>query len=154
MSIHQEKLVLGGGMVTKLTLDAAIELSGSEHPNILIDTSPKYGVGAYEKAVEDITDFAHDCGIGKPIWLRAEFNDDPSEPRKSDLIDKADILMVTGGSTLRAYERWRQAGIVEQVKNRVESGSMVGYGASAGAMIWFNRGYSDSLQYEPEGNQA
>ena len=77
-------------------------------------------------------------------------------------IQSADILMVSGGNTLYALNRWKELGIDVMIRNAVyysgnhhhdhdhdhhgaSRGGPVLCGGSAGAVCWFDQGHSDSM---------
>jgi len=72
------------------------------------------------------------------------------EMRKS--VDEADVIMVSGGNTLYAMNRWKQLGMDEiltrasvQTNDDDEYAGPVFCGGSAGAISWFQYGNSDSM---------
>lgn len=144
---------MSGGVISKYTLDTAIQVSGSEHPRIVVDTSPKLSPEEHAESVASTLGFFDKFGLNPPTFLNIESTKPGANEALVDNLRTADILMVTGGSTLRAYQRWQQAGVTEVINDRVSRGQLVGFGASAGAMIWFQNGLSDSLQYEHSGDE-
>ena len=146
-----EKLVIGGSTMSSSFFENIIELSGKQKPNILVDTSPKASVTSYQKMKDTLPDalskFSHSL-----TWLYPTFTKMPAKSTAKEKIETADILLISGGSTRLAVERWKKIGLIDKVLKRVSEGSLVGSGASSGAMIWFEKGYSDSNQYDvPEG---
>mmetsp|Transcript_14287 Transcript_14287/g.40651 ORF Transcript_14287/g.40651 Transcript_14287/m.40651 type:complete len:356 (-) Transcript_14287:29-1096(-) len=76
----------------------------------------------------------------------------PSKDDMSTHIQTADIIMVSGGNTLYAVNRWKQLGMDRMIRQRVGSpsgedtnGRVVLCGGSAGAIAWFSHGHSDSM---------
>jgi len=59
-------------------------------------------------------------------------------------IAKADIILVSGGNTLFAVDRWRRAKMVEALRRAMERGTTL-CGGSAGAGCWFDALHSDSM---------
>jgi dipeptidase E len=59
-------------------------------------------------------------------------------------LESADIIMVSGGNTLYAVNRWKLLGI-DTMLHRAASRGAVMCGGSAGAICWFDEGHSDSL---------
>jgi dipeptidase E len=55
----------------------------------------------------------------------------------------ADIVIVSGGNTLYAVDRWKELGIDLLLKDSMERGVILA-GGSAGAIVWFDSGHSDS----------
>jgi len=60
-----------------------------------------------------------------------------------ELVDKADIILVSGGNTLYAVDRWEFLGLDELLRGAAHSGKVMA-GGSAGAICWFDGGHSDS----------
>ncbi|KAL7467648.1 hypothetical protein ACHAXS_007892 [Conticribra weissflogii] len=60
------------------------------------------------------------------------------------LVEGATIILVSGGNTLFAMERWRLLGLDLLIKIAVLRGVVMA-GGSAGAICWFDGGHSDSM---------
>ena len=60
---------------------------------------------------------------------------------------RADAVLVSGGNTLYAVDRWRRAGLVAPLRAAMERGAVL-CGGSAGAICWFDGGHSDSMDPE------
>ncbi|MDB5184134.1 MAG: hypothetical protein JWO07_815, partial [Candidatus Saccharibacteria bacterium] len=145
MMSGKEKMVLSGGAYSEITVAAAIDLSGSSKPQLLIDTSPKENKAKRDASRSALTKwFDQNYRSVTPEFLHLE---DPNEPITAigDKLESADVLMVTGGGTMQGLDRWQRLGVADQIRRRVQAGQMAIHGASAGAMIWFEQGYSDSL---------
>jgi dipeptidase E len=56
---------------------------------------------------------------------------------------QADIVIVSGGNTLYAVDRWKELGIDTLLRNGMDRGLILA-GGSAGAIVWFDSGHSDS----------
>ena len=65
----------------------------------------------------------------------------------AELIRSADVLLVGGGNTLFAVDRWNHLGLVEHMRKALERGCIL-TGGSAGAICWFDSGHSDSADPE------
>jgi dipeptidase E len=68
----------------------------------------------------------------------------PSEDHVAAAIDGADVILVSGGCTLFAVDRWRRAKMVEPLRRAMERGATL-CGGSAGAGCWFDALHSDSM---------
>ena len=68
----------------------------------------------------------------------------PSESAVADAIDHADIILVSGGNTLFAVDRWHKAAMVEPLRRAMARGATL-CGGSAGAGCWFDALHSDSM---------
>ena len=67
-----------------------------------------------------------------------------SEMKKA--VETADVLLVSGGNTLYAVERWRYLGLDILMKTAAYRGAVMA-GGSAGAICWFDGGHSDSKYF-------
>ncbi|OEU18039.1 class I glutamine amidotransferase-like protein [Fragilariopsis cylindrus CCMP1102] len=68
--------------------------------------------------------------------------DDKANNNKA-LIENADIIVVGGGNTLFAVDRWYKKGVIPILEIAMERGCIL-TGGSAGAICWFHSGHSDS----------
>jgi dipeptidase E len=59
-------------------------------------------------------------------------------------VDKADVIVASGGNTLFAVDRWRALGLDSLLETAMERGAVL-TGGSAGAICWFQGGHSDSM---------
>ena len=59
------------------------------------------------------------------------------------MLGRADAIVVSGGNTLYAVDRWRLLGVDEMLAEAARRGAG-GAGGSAGAICWFDSGHSDS----------
>lgn len=144
MSTQHEKMVLTGGRFSVHSINAALELSGVQNPKLVIDTSPKAGPKQRSASRKSQTKwFADFPELPKPTFLSLETPNRSLEKAK-DLINETDVMVVTGGGMVHGLRRWNELGVAELIRDRVQSGDMVIHGASAGTMLWFDKGYSDS----------
>ena len=60
----------------------------------------------------------------------------------------ADIILVSGGNTLYAIDRWHHLGIDDMLRRAALECGVVVCGGSAGAICWFDGGHSDSADPE------
>ena len=67
----------------------------------------------------------------------------PSLKEIQNTLEAAHVVMVSGGNTLYAMNRWRELGM-DDILRRI-SESTVLCGGSAGAIVWFEHGHSDSM---------
>lgn len=61
----------------------------------------------------------------------------------------ADLIYVGGGNTKKMMEVWKSKKVDIYLENAFKNGTILA-GLSAGAMCWFNYGYSDSNAFENE----
>lgn len=126
----------------------------TQTPKVLYLGTPSYDrddiFNIQTKGFQDI-----DCPIVKmdlsevPL-ARQKTSDEPtSYPTKEEMkqqVEEADVIMVSGGNTLYAVKRWEQMGMADILKDA--SGKPDGpvfCGGSAGAICWFEKGNSDSM---------
>lgn len=67
----------------------------------------------------------------------------PSLQEIQSTLQAAHVVLVSGGNTLYATNRWKELGIDKILKSI--AGSTVLCGGSAGAIVWFEHGHSDSM---------
>lgn len=153
MSFENTRLALSGGLAKPPFFESIYELAGTEHPVIAFDMSPCVTKENYDASRTMFTAGLRRLGLPTPIWLQSSVTDRLTKGSLEHGLEKADVLFVNGGATKRAYEKWQEADVADYIVERIFSGSIVGAGGSAGAMIWFSKGYSDSRMYDvPEGD--
>jgi dipeptidase E len=57
--------------------------------------------------------------------------------------EAADIIIVSGGNTLFAVDKWHSCGLTQHLRAAADRGAVLS-GGSAGAICWFDGGHSDS----------
>ena len=61
-----------------------------------------------------------------------------------EAVNEADIILVSGGNTLYAVDRWERLGLSDLLREAALRGTVIA-GGSAGAICWFDGGHSDSM---------
>jgi dipeptidase E len=61
-----------------------------------------------------------------------------------EAVNEADIILVSGGNTLYAVDRWERLGLSDLLRDAALRGTVIA-GGSAGAICWFDGGHSDSM---------
>jgi dipeptidase E len=61
----------------------------------------------------------------------------------NSLVEEADVVVISGGNTLFATDRWHRIGLVPLLRDAMQRGTVL-TGGSAGAICWFDAGHSDS----------
>eukprot|EP00041_Stephanoeca_diplocostata_P031781 m.999382 g.999382 ORF g.999382 m.999382 type:complete len:317 (+) comp24026_c0_seq38:266-1216(+) len=69
--------------------------------------------------------------------------DTPSHEILKDKVEEADVIIVSGGNTLFAVDRWESCGLNGLLCDAMMRGAVL-CGGSCGAMCWFDSGHSDS----------
>jgi dipeptidase E len=79
--------------------------------------------------------------------LSERSNNVPTESEVRTVLNAAHIIMSSGGNTLYKVTRWKALGIDKIIREIVETKNPapVLCGGSAGAIIWFDYGHSDSM---------
>ena len=75
-------------------------------------------------------------------------NDISTEEMQRRICTWADIILVSGGNTLYAIDRWHHLGIDDMLRRAALECGVVICGGSAGAICWFDGGHSDSADPE------
>ena len=61
----------------------------------------------------------------------------------SSEVEKSDVIVISGGNSLFAVDRWNKIGLAPMLRTAMERGAVL-TGGSAGAICWFDGGHSDS----------
>jgi dipeptidase E len=69
---------------------------------------------------------------------------EPSAVEMEEAIERAVVVLVSGGNTLYAVDRWVTLGLDKMLRKAIDGG-LVFCGGSAGAICWFDGGHSDSM---------
>jgi len=91
--------------------------------------------------------------IGTPVDMLHSYTDIPSTKDLQEKFDKADVLYIAGGNTRYAMKKWKKHGIDGMLTRAMRQGKII-TGISAGALAWFNDGFSDAESYEVEKGAA
>lgn len=138
-------IAIGGGDIrTKSTLAidrAIIRLTNKSHPHFLFIPTASLDNEQYAKSIQQYykklgctTDVLY--LINKPFSLK----------ETAQKIDRADIIYVGGGNTLKMMRLWRHLGLAPLLKAAWREGTIM-CGISAGAICWFTSGHSDSMSF-------
>lgn len=68
----------------------------------------------------------------------------PSFAEMEEALSEADVVVVSGGNTLFAVDRWKRLGLDSLLERAMRKGTVLA-GGSAGAICWFQGGHSDSM---------
>ena len=88
--------------------------------------------------------FTHRGAIVKPLDVASAT---PPPAAVEAALDEADVVLVSGGNTLFAMDRWKHCGVVEPLRRAMDRGAVL-CGGSAGAGCWFDGLHSDSMDPE------
>lgn len=132
--------IAGGDLSSTRELNKhTITLTKKMNPNVLFIGTASHDADEYIKSVTNAFKLL-ECEV-KTLCLCSRIYDDKS---MDDLLSWADIIYIGGGDTVFMMQIWKQHGIDEKLKRIYEKDSAVLTGISAGAICWFNCGYSDS----------
>lgn len=148
-----ERLVLSGGVVTDAFFEQAFQLATADDPQVLVDLSAAPDLQTYQEKRDVYYNYLSKVCTRRPNFMQDQSGRPKSNRAISQLLRHADILFVGGGSTRQLLERWSDY-TKQAVTERVAAGELVGTGVSAGALLWFEQGHSDTRQYEVQGRQT
>jgi hypothetical protein len=148
MSYENAKMVLSGGVASTPFLHEIFEAAGTDTPQIAFDGSPCVTQESLDKKRKLWKGVCERFLLPEPLWLQDYVDEPLSRGKTNALIDKADVLYVTGGASRKGITQWHEAGVTDDIKEHVSSGALTVAGGSAGGMIWFDTGLSDSESYD------
>jgi len=103
-----------------------------------MDDAPEY-VDAFNKLYGE--------KLGCEVRVLNLVSNPPGAAQIEALIDNSDIIYVGPGNTLRMLNVWRSKGVDVLLRRAAENGTVMA-GMSAGAIVWFAEGHSDSMRYD------
>jgi len=121
---------------------AVLDLSEKSKPNVLYLGTAVYDLPAWkERQTKRFIE------AGCQIDTLEMANEIPSPEVMSQKVNQADIILVSGGNTLYAFDKFVESGLKTLLREAVDRGCIFA-GGSAGAIIWFDSGHSDSADPE------
>lgn len=112
-----------------------LSLSGKERPNYLLIPTTCFDFCGKEYTSKF---FNWGCGVDTLFLTR----DYMTEELIAEKIRRADVIHVPGGNLRFVAETWRNTHADRYLKEAYEQGKVL-FGASSGAMCWFQEGYDD-----------
>jgi len=142
-SLAPMKIYAGGSGEDMLSQpETAVEiiaLSQKDRPSVLY-----LGTATYDSS-DGFMKQTHQFSKRKcPVASLDVSKDVPNAKDIIKLFNHADIILVSGGNTLFAVDRWKQLGIDKLIKQALMRGKVL-CGGSAGGIVWFDGGHSDSM---------
>jgi len=135
------------GMSNPLVIEQILDLLPPEkkHPDKMKDVTVLYlGTATYDIAVfrdKQTRRFVdRGCTVRSLDVALGDNNDATASER---IIGASDIIVVSGGNTLYAIDRWNHLGLIPHLRAAMDRGCIL-TGGSAGAICWFDSGHSDS----------
>lgn len=132
--------VSGGDLSsTELLNKHTVKLTNKAEPEVVFISTASGDDEGYIAAVTDAFRRLN-CKVKALRLCSGEY-----DSRETDaLLSRADIIYVGGGDTVSMMRIWKEHGLDKKLKRIYENDSAVLSGLSAGAICWFNCGYSDS----------
>ena len=120
------------------TISEIVKLSGKKTPNVLY-----VGTATYDDPGPQKTQTQAFLDLGCTVDTLQVAVASPTVDEMNPTFEKADIVLVSGGNTLFARDRWLKLGIDGLMREVMANGTVLS-GGSAGMIIWFDGGHSDS----------
>lgn len=117
----------------------AIKLSGKTDPHVLFVGTASGDADGYIASIEKEYE-SLGCQVKSLCLVTKLYRHEDID----NLLSWADIIYVGGGDTISMMRVWKQHGLDEKLKGIYRNDAAVLTGLSAGAICWFNCGYSDS----------
>ena len=122
-----------------------VALTGKKQPNgLFIGTALQDSTNPLTSFKKSLKRVAPGSVVKKLSLIRSSY----TEEEVDALIDFADIIFVGGGNTLFMLDTWKKAGLIPKLLKVYEEDSAVLSGVSAGALCWFQWGYTDSEMFD------
>ena len=138
---------IGGGTYEEIgpIIRKIVLMSGKEKPNVLfIGTALQDSTNPLTSCKKAFKREAPGCIVKKLSVIRSVY----TEEMMDELFSWADVIFCGGGNTAFMLKKWQEFGIDERLKKVFYEDSAVLSGISAGAMCWFESGYTDSDSFE------
>jgi len=139
-------VAIGGGSIRKRETEPLdreiVRLTGRPRPRALFIPTASSDSDAYCGHFEQ----AYRERLGCSTDVLRLLGPTPDPVAVADRINRADIVYVGGGNTLKMMRRWRRLGVDELLREAWSRGAVL-CGVSAGAICWFEHGHSDSMAY-------
>lgn len=140
--------IAGGNLSSTRELNAhTIKLTNVKNPDVLFIGTASHDANEYIEVITKAFNLL-ECEV-KSLCLCSK---NYTEQEIDDLLAWADIIYVGGGDTIFMMQIWKQYGLDEKLKKIYEKDLAVLTGISAGAICWFQCGYSDSESFHDEDN--
>lgn len=141
--------IAGGDLSSTRPLNLyAIQLSGKVNPNVLFVGTASGDADGYIASIEK--EYKNlGCQVKSLCLVTKSYRNEEIDT----LLSWADILYVGGGDTISMMLVWKQHGLDEKLKKIYEKDAAVLTGLSAGAICWFNCGYSDGGSFRGDGER-
>lgn len=140
--------IAGGDLTSTKKINMhIIELTNKTNPNVLFIGTASNDSKTYIESITNAFEILN-CKV-KDLSLCTNSYENQ---KIDDLILWADIIYVGGGDTAFMMQIWKEYDLDKKLKEVYQKDSAVLAGISAGAICWFNCGYSDSMGLPKEDN--
>jgi dipeptidase E len=137
---------IGGGELGDLETEAIdreiVGAAGRDRPRALFVPTASDDAESYWEIFQRIYGDHFGCET-EVLCLRSA---PPPFAAIAEAVERADLIYVGGGNTLRMMRRWRRLGFNRLLHEANQRGVVLA-GLSAGALCWFSYGHSDSMGY-------
>jgi len=144
MNTTKTIIAIGGGELRDqetLPMDQAIvRLSNKQNPKILFIPTASGDSEGYIEVVERVYGETLNCAVTALKIL----TESPADDEIREQILSADIIYVGGGNTAKMMTAWKEKHVDRYLWQAYHNGVILS-GLSAGAICWFDAGYSDSF---------
>ena len=123
--------------------EEVIALSGKPKPNLLY-----LGTASYDHPHNARVGTENYAALGCSVHMLNVSWTAPSQEDLSAAFDMVDIILIAGGNTLFAVDRWTRLGMDAMIKSAALDRNVVVAGGSAGFISLCNGGHSDSMKPE------
>lgn len=121
-----------------------VRLTGKEKPNgLFIGTALQDSTNPLTSFKKSLKRVAPGSVVKKLSIIRSSYTEEEIDA----LFDFADLIFVGGGNTLFMLREWEKAGLIPRLLRVFQEDSAVLAGVSAGALCWFQKGYTDSEMF-------
>lgn len=136
--------IAGGDLLSTRPINTyTIQLRNKRNANVLfVGTASHDAEGYIESIVKEYTFLG--CNIKSLCLVTNSYSADEID----ELLAWTDIIYVGGGDTVFMMQTWKKFHLDEKLKRIYEQDTAVLTGLSAGAICWFNCGYSDSESFQ------
>lgn len=138
--MYYMNIVCIGGGDKNAAVDYGLDLSGMEHPQVLLIPTACSLQSSYDRKVGSLSKFFADKGLTTEILH--EYEKEPGADRLAHSLGEASLIYTIGGNTPCMLDRMQASGI-DTALREVIMGGKVHIGTSAGALLPFARIHSN-----------
>lgn len=121
------------------TCAEVIAMTGKRAPRVLY-----LGTATYDDAAAAKAQTQHFTQLGCAVHNLSVSYATPPQSALAEAFANTDVVLVSGGNTLFATDRWKKLGMDAMIRDAGRRGVVLA-GGSAGGITWFDGGHSDSM---------